>query len=192
MSIYILLNMSKQATDDAHFFFNREWISLHAFKEPKERLAAIHEALQLLPELNIAERNDIQKRVIRKMHTKRSNVSSAKRQKIEPPASAAVASASAFAATASAAVANAAVAVAPPRDALKLEAMLPLMGEDGLPGETRLTLKDKEIVRFRFSDWASSAGATSCIHSIDKEFIDNGQFFSGIIISDTYVVKLIS
>jgi hypothetical protein len=187
--------MSKQATHDADFLFNREWISLHAFKEPKERLAAIHEALQLLPELNIAEKHDIQKRVIRKMHTKRSNVSSAKRQKIEPPASASAATAAPAVATASAAVApaSAAPAVAPPQDALKLEPMLPLMGEDGLPGVTRLTLNDKEeIVRFRFNDWESSRGAISCIHSFDKEFIDSGQFFSGIIISDTYVVKLIS
>jgi hypothetical protein len=144
----------------------------------------------LLPELNLADKDGIRKRVIKRMHNKRSNT---KRQKMEPPASAATASAAVATAAPAVATASAAPAVAPPQDALKLEPMLPLMGEDGLPGVTRLTLNDKEeIVRFRFSDWESSRGAISCIHSFDKEFIDSGQFFSGIIISDTYVVKLIS
>jgi hypothetical protein len=170
--------MSKKNATDADFIFDKAWISLHAFKETNERLAAIASALAAFPELNLAEKDDIRKRVIRKMHTKRSNtVISAKRQKIEHPA--------------------AETGTEPPaaetgtklKLQLKLEPMLPL-SDDFMPGVTRLQLNDEPIFSFRFNDWGNNV---TCIYSIDAEkLIDDGQFYSGVIIGDTYVVKLLS
>jgi hypothetical protein len=158
--------MSKKNATDADFIFDKAWISLHAFKETNERLAAIASALAAFPELNLAEKDDIRKRVVRKMHTKRSNsVISAKRQRIEPPA--------------------APPPPPPPPPPPRLQ-ITPAPRRSSRSSMTFIgTFDGREL--FQLSAIHGTQNLT-----ITPGILDNGQFYSGVLMLDTIVVKFMT